>query len=119
MNAGKVNIDSENFILTSDYGAESDAKLQCFAPEGTTLEEEEGWQATLYLVREKRTAVAFNTEKKDNTPVRYITVIYPTKDIKNAPRMEARFLTPQFDENKLEVEVALDGKKTKLGYKLK
>ena len=47
------------------------------------------------------------------------TIIYPTKDIKNAPQMEARFLTPQFDENKLEIEVALDGKKTKLGYKLK
>lgn len=119
MNAGNVKIDPKNFTLTSDYGVQSDAKLQCFAPEGTTLEEEEGWQATLYLVREKRTAVAFNTEKKDNMPVRYITIIYPTKNIKNAPRMEARFITPQFDENKLEIEVTLDGKKEKLGYELK
>lgn len=119
MNAGNVNIDSKNFTLTSDYGVQSDAKLQCFAPEGTTLEEEEGWQATLYLVREKRTAVAFNTEKKNNMPIRYITIIYPTKNIKKAPRMEARFITPQFDENKLEIEVTLNGKKEKLGYELK
>ena len=119
MNAGNVKIDPKNFTLTSDYGVQSDAKLQCFAPEGTTLEEEEGWQATLYLVREKRTAVAFNTEKKNNMPIRYITIIYPTKNIKKAPRMEARFVTPQFDENKLEIEVTLDGKKEKLGYELK
>ena len=119
MNAGNVNIDPKNFTLTSDYGVQSDAKLQCFAPEGTTLEEEEGWQATLYLVREKRTAVAFNTEKKNNMPIRYITIIYPTKNIKKAPRMEARFVTPQFDENKLEIEVTLDRKKEKLGYELK
>ena len=119
MNAGNVKIDPKNFTLTSDYGVQSDAKLQCFAPEGTTLEEEEGWQATLYLVREKRTAVAFNTEKKNNMPIRYITIIYPTKNIKKAPRMEARFVTPQFDENKLEIEVTLDRKKEKLGYELK
>lgn len=119
MNAGKVNIDPKTFTLTSDYGVQSDAKLQCFAPEGTTLEEEEGWQATLYLVREKRTAVALNTEKKDAAPVRYITIIYPTKDIKKAPQMTARFVTPQFDEKELKVEVSLDGKKKTLGYKLK
>ena len=118
MNAGKVNIDPQTFTLTSDYGVQSDAKLQCFAPAGTTLEEEEGWQATLYLVREKRTAVALNTEKTDATPVRYITIIYPTKDILSAPKMEARFLN-DFDENGLKIEVALDGKKEKLGYKLK
>ena len=119
MNAGTVNIDPQTFTLTSDYGTQSDAKLQCFAPAGTTLEEEEGWQATLYLVREKRTAVAFNTEKKDDTPVRYITVIYPTKDIQSAPKMEARFLNEQFDENGLKVEVSLDGKKKTLEYHLK
>lgn len=119
MNAGTVNIDPQTFTLTSDYGAQSDAKLQCFVPAGTTLEEEEGWQATLYLVREKRTAVAFNTEKKDDTPVRYITIIYPTKDIQSAPKMEARFLNGQFDENGLKVEVSLDGKKKTLEYRLK
>ena len=73
----------------------------------------------MYLVREKRTAVAFNTEKKDDTPVRYITVIYPTKDIQSAPKMEARFLNEQFDENGLKVEVSLDGKKKTLEYHLK
>lgn len=118
MNAGKVDINPKEFILTSDYKGNSNAKLQCFAPESTVLEEEEGWQATLYLVREKRTAVSFNVTKKDNTPVRYITVIYPTEDCGNAPEMSARFVNPQYDENSLKVEVTLDGVKKILDYKL-
>ena len=118
MNAGKVDINPKEFTLTSDYGGNSNAKLQCFAPEGAVLEEEEGWQATLYLVREKRTAVSFDVMKKDNTPVRYITVIYPTEDCDNAPEMSARFVNPQYDENSLKVEVTLDGVKKVLDYKL-
>ena len=118
MNAGKVDINPKELTLTSDYGGNSNAKLQCFAPEGTVLEEEEGWQATLYLVREKRTAVSFDVMKKDDTPVRYITVIYPTEDCGNAPEMSARFVNPQYDENSLKVEVTLDGMKKILDYKL-
>lgn len=118
MNAGKVDINPKEFILTSDYGGKSNAKLQCFAPQGATLEEEEGWQATLYLVREKRTAVSFNVEKKDEAPVRYITIIYPAEDTDKAPRMSARFVNGQYDEHSLKIEVQLDGKKQVLGYKL-
>ncbi|MFV0585773.1 heparin-sulfate lyase HepC [Bacteroides reticulotermitis] len=118
MNAGKVNIDPQEFILTSDYGGKSNAKLQCFAPQTTTLEEEEGWQSTLYLVREKRTAVSFNVAKKDDVPVRYITVIYPTEDCSKAPTMSARFIKPQYDEKSLKIEVVLDGQKKVLDYKL-
>lgn len=118
MNAGKVDINPKEFILTSDYGGKSNAKLQCFAPQGATLEEEEGWQATLYLVREKRTAVSFNVEKKDEAPVRYITIIYPAEDAGKAPRMSARFVNGQYDEHSLKIEVQLDGKKQVLGYKL-
>lgn len=72
-----------------------------------------------YLVREKRTAVSFNIKKQDNSPIRYITVIYPTKDIKAAPKINARFVTSQFNDKKLEVEVSLNGEKVNLGYKLK
>lgn len=118
MNAGKVNIDPKELMLTSEYGGKSNAKLQCFAQDGTTLEEEEGWQATLYLVREKRTAVSFNVAKEDAAPVRYITVIYPTEDCDKAPGISARFINPQFDETSLKVEVALDGVKRVLNYRL-
>lgn len=118
MNAGKVDINPQEFILTSDYAGKSNAKLQCFASEGAVLEEEEGWQATLYLVREKRTAVSFNVAKKDATPVRYITIIYPVEDCIKAPKMFAKFVNQQYNENALKIEVVLDGKKRILGYKL-
>lgn len=118
VNAGKVNIDKQKFILASDYDGNSNMKMQCFVPEGTVLEEEEGWQATLYLVREKRPAVSFSKKKQDGSPVRYITVIYPVNDIKDAPEMNARFISPQFNDKELKIEVSLDGKTEKLEYNL-
>lgn len=118
MNAGKVNINPQEFALTSDYAGKSNVKLQCFASEGATLEEEEGWQATLYLVREKRTAVSFNVAKKDRTPVRYITVIYPAEDNSKAPKISAKFINQQYDDKSLKIEVIADGQKRMLGYKL-
>ena len=118
MNAGKVNVDPQNFTLTSHYEGKSNAKLQCFTPAGTTLEEEEGWQATLYLVREKRTAVSFNVIKKEKTPIRYITVIYPGEDCGKIPEISAKFVDKQYDEKSLKIEVLLDGVKKVLRYRL-
>lgn len=114
---GKVNVDAENLVLASDYEGNNNVKLQCFAPQGTVLDKEEGWQATLYLVRAERTAAAFNVEKKDESPVRYITVIYPANDHKT-PEMSAKFVNGQFDEKALKIEVSLDGAKKTLSYKL-
>lgn len=118
MNEGTVNIDPKELTLTSAYGGKSNAKLQCFAPQGTTLEEEEGWQATLYLVRAERKAVSFNVSKVDNEPVRYITIIYPTEDCSKAPKLSASFLNKQYDEKSLKIEVSLDGVKKVLDYQL-
>lgn len=118
MNEGTVNIDPQELTLTSAYGGKSNAKLQCFAPQGTTLEEEEGWQATLYLVRAERKAVSFNVPKVDNEPVRYITIIYPTEDGSKAPKLSASFLNKQYDEKSLKIEVSLDGVKKVLDYQL-
>lgn len=118
MNEGTVNIDPKELTLTSACGGKSNAKLQCFAPQGTTLEEEEGWQATLYLVRAERKAVSFNVAKADNEPVRYITIIYPTEDCSKAPKLSASFLNKQYDEKSLKFEVSLDGVKKVLDYQL-
>lgn len=118
MKEGKVNINPKEFMLTSEYGSKSNATLQCFAPQGTTMEEEEGWQATLYLVRSERTAVSFNVAKEDDKPVRYITVIYPTEDCSKAPKMSASFINQQYEEKSLKIEVSLNGVKKILGYQL-
>ena len=116
---GKVDMDKEKNLLRTRYAGNSNVVLRCFGPEDMRMEEEEGWYSIAYQQRTQRPAVAFHVEKLTSEPVRYITVIYPAKNAKKAPRMEARFLTPQFDENELEIEVVLNGKKTRLGYNLK
>lgn len=118
MNEGTVNINPKELTLTSEYSGKSNVKLQCFAPQGTTLEEEEGWQSTLYLVRAERKAVSFNVPKEDDKAVRYITIIYPTEDSSKAPKMSATFINTQYDEKSLKIEVSLDGVKKVLDYQL-
>ena len=115
---GKVNIDPKTMTLTSAYEGDSNVKLQCFGEKGTTLKKEEGWCSTAYRQRVKRTAVAFNTQKDKADAVRYITIIYPTKDAAKAPKLEAKFKNKKFDEKALEVEVTVGGKKQTLNYKL-
>ncbi|MEG1402217.1 heparin-sulfate lyase HepC [Bacteroides sp.] len=115
---GKVNIDPKTMTLTSAYEGDSNVKLQCFGEKGTTLKKEEGWCSTAYRQRVKRTAVALNTQKDKADAVRYITIIYPTKDAAKAPKLEAKFKNKKFDEKALEVEVTVGGKKQTLNYKL-
>ena len=116
---GKVNIDPTTMTLTSAFEGDSNVKLQCFGEKGMTLKEEEGWRSTAYRQRVERTAVSFNIPKKGEEAVRYITVIYPTKDAAKAPKLEAGFKSKKFDNNALQVEVKINGKKQLLGYKLK
>lgn len=111
---GKVNIDPKTLTVTSDFEGNSNVKLQCFGPKGTTLKKEEGWRSTAYRKRVERTAVAFNVNKDNAETVRYITIIYPTEERAKAPKLEAKFKNKKFDENALEVEVKIDGKKRKL-----
>lgn len=111
---GNVNLDPKTLTVTSDFEGNSNVKLQCFAPKGTTLKTEEGWRSTAYRKRVERTAVAFNVNKGNAEAVRYITLIYPTENSAKAPKLEAKFKNKKFDENALEVEVKIDGKKRKL-----
>lgn len=111
---GNVNLDPKTLTVTSDFEGNSNVKLQCFAPKGTTLKTEEGWRSTAYRKRVERTAVAFNVNKDNAEAVRYITLIYPTENSAKAPKLEAKFKNKKFDENALEVEVKIDGKKRKL-----
>ena len=113
---GKVNVNPKTLTLTSDYKGNSNVKLQCFGEKGTKLEKEEGWNSTAYRKRVKRTAVAFNTQKDKEDAVRYITIIYPTKNAAKAPKLTAKFKNKKFDDNALEVEVSVGGKKQTLSY---
>ena len=113
---GDIDIDAKTFSLSSDFAGESQVKLQCFAPKKTTLKKEEGWYSVAYRQRTERTAVSFNTEKKEKENVQFVTVIYPAKSTKDFPKMEAKIKNNSSDA--MEVEVSLNGKKQTLKYQL-
>ena len=115
---GDVQLDPKNLTATTNFEGDSNVKLQCFAPKGTSMDEEEGWRSIAYRQREERTAFAFNVDKDNDDTVRYITVIYPTENSAKAPKFDAKFKNQKFNENGLEVEVKVGGKKKTLKYKL-
>lgn len=76
--------------------------------------EEEGWYSIAYRKRTQRPAIAFNIEKTTDETVRYITVIYPQKQVKKSTKISASIKNAT--DNKLEVEVSVNGRKQTLGY---
>ena len=85
---------------------------------GMSMKKEPGWCSTAYRKRYKRMNVSFNVKKDNENAVRYITVIYPVKKSADAPKFDAKFKNKTFDENGLEIEVKVNGKKQSLKYKL-
>ena len=118
MPRGKIANSRENMNFVTEFEPGSNMKLQCFGPEGMSMKKEEGWQSTDYRKKMKRMNVSFNARKSDETPVRYITVIYPVKNTQDAPKISAAFKNKKFNEQSLEVEVKINGKKRILKYNL-
>lgn len=115
---GEVNVDAEKNMVTTAYEGPSNVKLQCFPEKSASLRAEEGWRSTAYRQRVTRTSVAFDTHKDDAEAVRYITVIYPVKDVAAYPALEAKFLNKGYDEKGVEVEVSVNGTVRRLASRL-
>ena len=115
---GEVNVDAEKNMVTTAYEGSSNVKLQCFPEKSASLRAEEGWRSTAYRQRVARTSVAFDTNKDDAEAVRYITVIYPVKDVAAYPVLEAKFLNKSYDEKGVEVEVSVNGTVRRLASRL-
>lgn len=118
MPKGKVANSREDMTFVTQFENGSNMKLQCFGPDGMTMKKEEGWLSTAYRKKVKRMNVSFNVRKDGEDAVRYITIIYPVKDSTDAPEMSAKFKNRKFDENGLEIEVKVGGKKRTLEYAL-
>ena len=118
MPKGKVANSREDMTFVTQFENGSNMKLQCFGPDGMTMKKEEGWLSTAYRKKVKRMNVSFNVRKDGEDAVRYITIIYPVKDSADAPEMSAKFKNRKFDENGLEIEVKVGGKKRTLKYAL-
>lgn len=118
MPKGDVANSREDMTFNTKFEDGSNMKLQCFGPEGMSMQKEPGWCSTAYRKRFKRMNVSFNVRKANDEAVRYITIISPVKKSADAPTMSAKFKNKSFDENGLEVEVKVNGKKQSLKYKL-
>ena len=95
-------------------------KLQCFGPEGMTMEKGEGWISTTYMKKQKRMNASFNVKKTDNKPVRYITVIVPKDEPGDNPKITASFIDEHFNQKSLRLQVKVGKNKRKtLSYELK
>ena len=118
MPKGEIANSREDMTFLTQFEDGSNMKLQCFGPAGMSMKKEPGWCSTAYRKRYKRMNVSFNVRKDGEEAVRYITVIYPVKKSADAPKFDAKFKNKAFDENGLEVEVKVNGKKQSLKYKL-
>lgn len=94
-------------------------KLQCFGPEGMTMEKSEGWMSTTYMKKQKRVNMSFNVKKPDGKPVRYITVIVPKDEPGDNPKISASFIDEHFNANSVKLQVKVGkNKKRVLSYEL-
>ena len=118
MPKGEIANSREDMTFLTQFEDGSNMKLQCFGPDGMSMKKEPGWCSTAYRKRYKRMNVSFNVKKDGEEAVRYITVIYPVKKSADAPKFAAKFKNKAFDENGLEVEVKVNGKKQSLKYNL-
>ena len=114
---GKVALDKKKDLVQTQYDG-INVTLQCFGPKDMEMIEEEGWRSKTYRQKEERTAVAFQVDKKTDQAVRYITIIYPTVAGEKAPKMSAKFIYKQFEENKLYLQVEINKEKYSLNYSL-
>lgn len=117
MPKGEIANSREDMTFVTQFDGDSNMKLQCFGPKGMTMKKEPGWCSTDYRKRFKRMNVSFNVKKDGSEPVRYITVICPVKNSADAPAIDAKF-KKNFNENGLELEVKVNGKKQTLKYSL-
>ncbi len=103
--AVSTNFNDGNNIVLSVSGAES-------------MDVEEGWVSPAYREKHERPAYGYTIDKKDATPARFITVIYPT-NAKNpsAHKIEAAY-KGKFSDKGAALEVKIDGKKYPLSYTL-
>lgn len=118
MPKGEIANSREDMTFVTNFDGGSNMKLQVFGPDNMTMKKEPGWCSTAYRKRFKRMNVSFNVKKNNAGPVRYITVITPVQNSADAPAIEAKFRNSKFNENGLEVEVKVDGKKKNLKYTL-
>lgn len=115
---GDVKLDSATNKAYTQFNDNNNVFLRTICNRKQTMVEEEGWISYKSKERFPRKAFSFDVEKKDSSPVRYITVIMPYDKPNQMPEIKASFGSKEFSESGLKIRITVNGKKTNLTYQL-
>ena len=113
MTDGKTS--TEKNTIRTDYKGESNVMIACNSASPMELKQEEGWYSTAYRKKTARPSFSFNVDKKDAKPVRFVTIIYPGKDVKS---VSATGKVISSTDKSLKVSVKVNGKKQQLSWNI-
>lgn len=112
---GETTTDQVNGIIRTNYKPGSNVMIQCFGSQKVNLTQEEGAYSTFYRKKTARPHFIFSTDKNDAKTVRFVTVIYPDKEV-GSVKTSAKIVNASDTEMKVEVNV--NGHKKMLEWKL-
>jgi heparan-sulfate lyase len=105
---GKVNTDTKNFQVNTLFNDGNNITMKAFGSKNMSFEKEEGWVSYAYRQKVERPAFAYKVNKADDSPVRFITVIYPNNT--KSPKIDAKFSQKAMQTNNVGVQVKIDKK---------
>ncbi|MEI8087869.1 MAG: alginate lyase family protein, partial [Paludibacter sp.] len=111
----KLNLDEQKAFTNFNDG--NNLIVKTISEQKQTMNEEEGWISYESKEKKSRKAFAFNVDKQNEKPVRFITVILPVEDAKKSPEIKAEF-DKTSTENGLQVTVKVGKQSYKLNYQL-
>lgn len=115
---GKVDLNHKNKTAITDFKDNNNMLVQCFSPNQMKMVTEEGWVSYAYRQKAERAAYSYSVNKKDNKPVRFITILLPIESAEKAPKTEAKFKNKQFSDKGLDIQVTVGKKTYDLNYTL-
>lgn len=113
--AGSAVFNRGDFSVHSNFEDGYNVFVKTQKQDGLELSKEEGWISFQYTKKETRPAYRFGLKKEtENQPIRFVSVAAPYKNV--IPEIE--FKNTSFFKNKIEIELIVNGKLAKVGYKL-
>lgn len=109
---GTANFDKKNLAVATNYEDDNNVVVKTWGNKPLNLIEEEGWVSYDYRQKSERPAFVFEMDKNNETPSRFITVIYPFA--KNQPAISAQFDSETINDNKVEVSITVGMKRHSL-----
>jgi len=114
---GKASYDFSKNSFWSNNANEPNVQINVFSNSKVETKKEELKISYKYRKEQPRKGVAFSVQKKNEKPVRFISVVYPFDDKPSSKfKVKARFT--KVSNNMTEIKVKLNGKRYLLGYDL-